>query len=508
MGALIRFWAPEAAGSGIPQTKAAYYLKFGRIRFRTAVSKFVLGTISIGTGASLGREGPTVQLSAALASCVGRWFGLAPKQVMALIPLGCAGGVAAAFNTPLAAIVFAIEEIMGDLKHRAFAGIVMVAVIAAVIERSILGTSSMFQVPSHPESHALSTLAWSWGLGLIAGFLSHLFVGSLLAIRERAKNVRGRYSWMLPGLGGLVTGCIGAAIFANTQRMGVFGIGYEDLSAALFGELGLLLLIALFFGKFVATIVSYASGGAGGIFAPTLFIGAMLGGAIGTVADAMGSAESSLAGTLALVGMGAMFAGIIRAPVTSILIIFELTGDYNLILPIMAANLSAYAISSRLRQVPIYESLLLQDGINLKKFPILRPNSGWQNLPISAIMTNTVHTLEARLPLEHAYLRIKDERFKIYPVVDSNGKYVGMVHRKGITVVSQKEPDKLVREIFVAQEFPKVYPDMKIREVANRFVDTEWSALPVVSRLDEGRVVGVVTLHDITRQQFLQERES
>ncbi|MBT7864775.1 MAG: CBS domain-containing protein [Opitutales bacterium] len=228
----------------------------------------------------------------------------------------------------------------------------------------------------------------------------------------------------------------------------------------------------------------------------------------GLLDEMMGARGSSISGTLALVGMGAMFAGIIRAPVTSILIIFELTGDYNLILPIMAANLSAYAISSRLRQVPIYESLLLEDGINLRKFPILRLNSGWQSLPVSVIMTNTVHTLEGRLPLEHAYLKIKDERFKIYPVVDSNGKYVGMVHRKGITVVSQKDPDKLVQEFFVAQDFPKVYPDMKSRDVANRFVDTEWSALPVISRLDEGCVVGVVTLHDIKRQQFLQERES
>lgn len=508
VGALLKFWAPEAAGSGIPQTKAAYYLKFGRIRFRTAISKFLLGTISIGSGASLGREGPTVQLSAALASCVGRWFGLAPRQVMALIPMGCAGGVAAAFNTPLAAIVFAIEEIMGDLKHRAFAGIVMVAVIAAVIERSILGTSSMFQVPPHPDSHSLLTLAWSLVLGVAAGFLSHVFVGALLATRERAKSVQGQFNWMMPGLGGLATGCIGAAIYANTERMGVFGIGYEDLSAALFGELGLALLLILLVGKFAATIFSYSSGGSGGIFAPTLFIGAMLGGIVGSLAELMGSSGSSMPGTLALVGMGAMFAGIIRAPVTSILIIFELTGDYNLILPIMAANLSAYAISSRLRQVPIYESLLLQDGINLRKFPILRPNSGWQTLPVSAIMTNTVHTLEARLPLGNAYLEIKDERFNIYPVVDSNGKYIGMVHRKGVIAVSQKDPDKLVREIFVAQDFPKVYPDMKIRDVANRFVETEWSALPVVSRLDEGRVVGVVTLHDITRQQFLQERES
>lgn len=505
VGFLIRYWAPEAAGSGIPQVKAAYYLKFGRIRLRAAVSKFVLGTLSIGSGASLGREGPTVQISAAIASSVGRWFGLAPRQVMSLIPLGCAGGIAAAFNTPLAAIVFAIEEIMGDLKHRAFAGIVMVAVIAAVIERSLLGTSSMFQVPDHPESHALMTLIWSLVLGVGSGFISHAFVEMLLVARERVKTFRGRFAWMMPGMGGLGTGIVGAFIYANSGRMGVFGIGYEDLSAALFGNLGIGLLAALLVGKFVATIFSYASGGAGGIFAPTLFIGAMLGGIVGSLADLVGSDESMMPGTLALVGMGAMFAGIIRAPVTSILIIFELTGDYNLILPIMAANLSSYAIASKLKQVPIYESLLLQDGINLKKFPILRPDRGWQGLPVSAIMTNTVQTLDSRMPLEHAYRKIKDERFKIYPVVDSNGRYVGLVHRKGIIVVGQKEPDKLVREIFVAQKFPKVFPDMKIREVANKFVDTEWGALPVVSRLDEGRVVGIVTLHDITRQQISQE---
>lgn len=268
VGFLVKHWAPEAAGSGIPQTKAAYFLKFGRIRFRTAISKFILGTISIGSGASLGREGPTVQLSAALASCVGRWFGLAPRQVMSLIPLGCAGGIAAAFNTPLAAIVFAIEEIMGDLKNRTFAGIVMVAVIAAVIERSILGSSSLFSVPHHPDSHALTTLALSLGLGIAAGLASHAFVEALLVARDRVKLVRGRFDWMMPGLGGLATGCIGASIYANTGRLGIFGIGYDDLSAALFGSLGMGLLAALFLGKFAATIFSYASGGAGGFLLP------------------------------------------------------------------------------------------------------------------------------------------------------------------------------------------------------------------------------------------------
>lgn len=509
VGFLLKHWAPEAAGSGIPQTKAAYYLKFGRIRFRTALAKFVLGTVSIGTGGSLGREGPTVQLSAAIASWVGRWFGLSTRQVMQLIPLGCAGGIAAAFNTPLAAIVFAIEEIMGDLKHKAFAGIVMVAVLAAVIERSLLGSSSLFQVPPHSEMITWPPLLWSLVLGILAGFLSHAFVECLLAVRERAKGIadQSRWGWMMPGLGGLAVGCLGASIYANTGHMGVFGIGYEDLSDALFGNFGFQLLAVLFVGKFAATIFSYSSGGSGGIFAPTLFIGAMLGGMLGILAKTVGMGSEAMPSILALVGMGAMFAGIIRAPVTSILIIFELTRDYNLILPIMLANLSSYAIASKLRSVPIYEALLLQDGINLRKFPILRPSMGWQNLPVSTIMTNTVHTLWANLPLEHAYLKIKDERFKIYPVVDENGKYVGLIHRKGITVVSKTDPDKLVREIFISDTFPKVFPDTKIRDVAKEFVNTEWVAVPVVSRLDEGRVIGVVTLHDITRQQFLQEQK-
>jgi len=505
VGLLIKHWVPEAAGSGIPQVKAAYFLKFGRIRLRAALGKFLLGTVSIGTGGSLGREGPTVHICAAIASWVGRWFGLAPRQVMALIPLGCAGGIAAAFNTPLAAIVFAIEEIMGDLKNKAFAGIVMVAVIAAVIERSLLGSASVFAVPMHPESLSWASLALSAFVGICAGLVSHLFVEALLRLRERAKLVQGGYAWMLPGLGGLATGCVGALVWVLFGHFGVFGIGFADLSAALAGQLGLAALSALLIGKFLATLFSYASGGSGGIFTPTLFIGAMLGGAVGVVAQALSGVSEGLPHTLALVGMGAAFAGIIRAPVTSILIIFELTRDYNLILPIMLANLTSYAIASKLRSVPIYEALLVQDGINLRKFPILRPSQGWQNLPVSSIMTNTVHSLRADMTLRDAGEQIERERFKIYPVVDAEGRYAGLIHRKGVKVVGAQDPGRTVREVFVSDTLPKGFPDTPIREVAKQFVNTEWVALPVVSRLDEDRLVGVVTLHDITRQQFLQE---
>jgi len=505
-GFLIKYWAPEAAGSGIPQVKAAYFLKFGRIRFRTAVSKFVLGVISIGSGSSMGREGPTVQISAALASWMGRWLGLPSRLVQRLMPLAAAGGIAAAFNTPLSAIMFAIEEIMGDLKHRALAGIVLVAVIAAVIERSMLGSSSLFQVPLHVDFQP-SELVWSLLVGILAGVFSHLFVGGLLTLRQRVLQVRGRFSWAMPALGGLATGLIGTGVFAWSGHLGVFGIGYDDLSLALFGKLGLLLLVVLFVGKFAATILCYATGGAGGIFAPTLFLGAMLGGAVATAVDLIPGVSGIQTGSLALIGMGAMFAGVIRAPVTSILIIMELTGDYALVLPIMLANLTAYALASHWRKIPIYEALLLQDGVNLRQFPILRPHSNWQNLPVNTIMTNDVVTLEAEEGLPEALGEIEGRPFNLFPVLNEDGKFFGMVHRKGITNVVESHPDRRVGDVLISSPIPVCHPDQPIREVVQLFVNCDHTTLPIVSRVDPGRLIGVVTLHDITRQQFLNESQ-
>ncbi len=505
-GFLIRFWAPEAAGSGIPQTKAAYFLKFGRIRFRTAVSKFALGVISIGSGSSLGREGPTVQISAALASWVGRWLGLAPRLVQRLIPMAAAGGIAAAFNTPLAAIMFAIEEIMGDLKHRALAGIVLVAVIAAVIERSILGSSSLFRVPLHVDFQP-SELIWSLLIGILAGVFSHIFVGTLLHLRQRVRQIRVRGAWAMPAAGGLATGVIGAAVFAWSGHLGIFGIGYEDLSLALFGKLGLVLLIVLFAGKFIATILCYATGGAGGIFAPTLFLGAMLGGAVATAVDLIPGVPEIQVGSLALIGMGAMFAGVIRAPVTSILIIMELTGDYALILPIMLANLTAYSLASRWRKIPIYEALLLQDGVNLRQFPILRPHANWQNLPVNTIMTNDVVTLRTGEPLPEAFAEIKGQSFNLFPVLTEEGDFSGMVHRKGIINVVESHPERRVEDVLVSPQIPICHPDQPIGEVVQLFVNCDHTTLPIISRVDPGRLIGVVTLHDITRQQFLIESQ-
>jgi len=500
---LARF-APQARGSGIPQVKERYFLRFGRIRLQTAAWKFVLGTVSIGSGASLGREGPTVQIAASLASWAGRWLGLAPRNIARLIPMASAGAIAAAFNTPLAAIMFVIEEIMGDLKHRALAGIVLVAVIAAVIERGLLGSSAMFAVPSHEEFSAMQ-LVWSVLIGVLAGCTSELWVRWLLKLRRRVLDVKSRWKWALPGLGGLATGLIGAAVLAAFDQAGVLGIGYETLTAALFGQLGFTVLLALFAGKFIATIFSYSSGGAGGIFAPTLFIGAMLGGAVGQLAHHLSPDVPSIVSSLAVIGMGAMFAGIIRAPVTSILMIFELTQDYELILPIMLANLIAYAVATRLRRVPIYEALLMQDGVSLRRFPLLRPSEHWQEMPVNTIATHDIVTLGHGDFLPAARDEISAKTFLLFPVLDDRGRYVGMVHRKGIERVAETHPERTVADVLVDPPVPIVNPDQPIHEVVRLFVSTEQTTLPVVSRIDAGRVVGVVTLHDITRQQFLHE---
>lgn len=512
LGGLIVGWglarfAPQAAGSGIPQVKERYFLRFGRIRLETAIWKFLFGTLSIGSGASLGREGPTVQIAASLASWSGRWLGLAPRDVARLIPMASAGAIAAAFNTPLAAIMFVIEEIMGDLKYRALAGIVLVAVMAAVIERSILGSSAMFAVPTH-EEFSVAQLLWSVLLGLLAGGVSELFVRGLLALRQRAKAVALRVRWMMPAVGGLITGLVGAGVLAMCGRAGVFAIGYDDLTAALSGNLALTVLLALFVGKLVATIFSYGSGGCGGIFAPTLFIGAMLGGALGVIGAHVSPSHPTLPSSLAVIGMGAMFAGTIRAPVTSILMIFELTQDYALILPIMLANLIAYALASRLRRVPIYEALLLQDGVNLRRFPLLRPSEHWQELPVNTIVSHDVQTVRLNEPLPEARDDIAAKSFRLFPVLDDRGRYAGMVHRKGIERVAETHPERMVADVLVDPPVPIVHPDQPIREVVRLFVSTEQTTLPVISRTDPGRLIGVVTLHDITRQQFLHEERA
>lgn len=361
----LRYWVPGAVGSGIPQVKYAYAREAGRVPFRDAVGKFVLAVIQIGSGASLGREGPTVQICAGVSSFLGKIGRLSRQNRRRMASVGVAAGIAAAFNAPIAAVTFTLEEVIGDLDQTMLSGVIVAAALAAVVERSILGQHPVLEILRTYTLGKASSLLWYAVLGVLSGIISVAFTDSLLGLRAEFKRFTAVPAWVHPAIGGAVTGILAVVGLLWLHTGGIAGGGYGTLGRALMGSLPLKVLVGLCVLKFGATVFSYSSGGVGGIFAPALFIGATLGGAVGYVDVAVFHHPAEEIGAFAVVGMGAVFAGIIRAPITSVLIIFEMTGGYGLVLPLMVANMTAYALARHWRHTPIYEALLLQDGVVL-----------------------------------------------------------------------------------------------------------------------------------------------
>jgi CIC family chloride channel protein len=381
VGLALQYWVPGAVGSGVPQVKVAYALASGYVPLRDAVGKFVLGIIQIGTGSSLGREGPTVQICAGISSALARVAGLSKQSQRRMAAVGVAAGIAAAFNAPIAAVTFTLEEVVGDLDQTMLSGVIVAAAIAAVVERSVLGQHPVFEI-QHPYSMGPPSSLVSYAiLGLLAAFASVAFTDSLLGLRTRFKKFSVVPKWVHPGIGGVMTGTLAVVGMLWLKHDGITGGGYRTLSQALTGSLPLKVMMGLCVLKLAATVCSYSSGGAGGIFAPALFIGGTLGGAVGYLDVVVFHHSADSIGAFALVGMGAVFAGIIRAPMTSILIIFEMTGGYGLILPLMIANMTAYGLARHWRSVPIYEALLLQDGIVLPHGKPVTPDESAPELP-------------------------------------------------------------------------------------------------------------------------------
>jgi chloride channel protein, CIC family len=354
---LFRFF-PDARGSGIPQTRVALVLQNGIIGFRTVVGKFLCSSISLGSGVALGREGPSVHIGAGIASVAGRRLGLSEEHVRSLIPVGTAAAVAAAFNTPLAAVLFTLEEILADLHARVVGSVVIGAATSWIVLRLILGDEPLFHVPAYQLVHPLEFVIYAV-LGLLGGLVSTAFVKLLLWQRAAFLKAPRRWQPFTPAAGGLVVGLLALA------APGVLGVGYNLVSDALNGQMALKMMLLLLVLKLVATSTSYSSGNAGGIFGPALFIGAMLGGGVGQVAHSLLPDYTGNAGAYALVGMGAAFAGIVRTPMTSVIMIFEVTRDYTIIVPLMIANLCSYLLAQKLQKLPIYEALSRQDGITM-----------------------------------------------------------------------------------------------------------------------------------------------
>jgi CIC family chloride channel protein len=385
VGLALQYLVPFARGSGIPEVKSSFLLTPGpQLSGRTVVGKFVLGAVTIGSGFSLGREGPTVQICAGIGAAVGRFTRRPTRFVKSLISVGAAAGIAAAFNTPLAAITFALEEIVGDLNQRLVGAIVVATVAAAVIEHAILGGAPVFAVPTYALVRWWELIAYA-ALGAIAGLAATLFVKATLVLRLAVRRVKALPGWAKPALGGLVMALIGIV----TPE--VFGIGYATLSEALLGGMSFQRMAGLCVMKIAATVVSYSFGLSGGIFAPALFMGGMLGGAVGHVVERFVTASPQSVGSFALVGMGAFFVGAIRAPMTSILIIFEMTGDYAIILPLMISNMISYTIAVKLQGLPIYDALLKQDGVPIEEH---HRRADLRHITVDQAMTPAVNPLE------------------------------------------------------------------------------------------------------------------
>lgn len=502
VGLLLKYVVPNARGSGVPQVKAAYASRVPKIPLRDAVGKLVISSLQIGSGASLGREGPTVQICSGLASKLAQLARLSPRNQRRLMPVGAAAGIAAAFNAPIAAVTFTIEEVVGQLDQTVLSGVIVAAALAAVIERSVLGTHPVFNVPQAfglPDARSLLVYA---ALGLAAGVLSVAFTESILRLRRGFRAQRWVPDWAQPAVGGVVTGCLTVGVLYWLGVGGINGGGYRVVEQSLSGHLPLRVLLVLCGAKLLATVFSYSSGGAGGIFAPSLFMGAMLGGAFGALDQWLFDHGDAALGAFALVGMGATFCGTIRAPMTSVLIIVELTSGYGLILPLMIANMSAYALARYLRPTPIYEALLEQDGVRLKSRPATHAleQLKLEGLPVAG--EDRARLAAGRLAMELLRADLPPGQH-VFPVHDGDSRIVGLVTSEDLAVL-EAEPglSSLITASDIMRPLVSVGRNDTLLTALELMRAERLPELPVVD--EQGRIVGFIDESTIASA-YLQE---
>ena len=377
-GWLLTKFAPDAAGSGIPQLKLAFWKDFGHTPARLGWVKFVASALSIGGGQSLGREGPSVQLGGNVASTIAGLLGVAKQNKRAAAAAGAAAGLAAAFNAPLAAVAFVLEEILEDLNSRLLGPVLLASVIGAFVVHACLGAQPAFNLPriEEPSWRAYVLMPISAGLATLAGVI----------FQRGALNLRGRArAWKLPPLwrplvGGLVTWVLGIAVFQQSGHLGVFGLGFDDLSHALESGVALKLALALLTAKLLATIACYGLGGSGGIFSPSLFFGGMCGVAVAVVGHHFAALNEADRILLVVGGMSACLGGVVQAPVTGVLIIFEMTHQFALLPGLLIAGLVSQLVARRCNRENFYEAVLTQDGHEMAHVIPPRDLRSWQGL--------------------------------------------------------------------------------------------------------------------------------
>jgi chloride channel protein, CIC family len=510
---LTRYVFPNVRGSGINQTKAALYIHNGYISFRTVIGKFLLSALAIGSGHSLGPEDPSLQIGAGVASLISRRFGMSKEKLRIFAPIGAAAGLAAAFNAPISAILFVIEEVIGQWSAAVLGSIVLSAISSVVVARSFWGAQPMFRIPVVDLRDSRELLAYA-ALGVVGGFASLLFAKSLSYLRPKLRSQPPWSQLLQPAAAGLIVGAIG--YFGLTQ---VMGAGYDAIDQAMHSQFTwrMLLILALF--KIIATTLSFSSGTPGGMFAPTLFIGAMLGAAVGTFEKIYFPHLTGTTGSYALVGMGVLFAAFLRAPLTSVFMVLEVSGNYSIVLPVILANTIAYLISRILQPVPILEQFTHQDGLYLPSMEELREES---NLHLEdAIQPVTVPILQGSDTIAntiHSLAQFEDSKsIPVFLIQCSDGLWYAARREELESLSSISTPNSqeaqtnpndaptAPSEITLAEHLghertPVLFPDLPLASALPHF--QRWPLLPITNRAMRGSLEGAVSLHDVlTRYQ-------
>ena len=494
-GYLLFRYFPNARGSGIPQTKFALFIRDGYISLRTVLGKFLCCSISLASGIALGREGPSVQIGAGIASVIGRSFGLSPANVKALVPVGCSAALAAAFNTPIAAVLFSLEEILGDFHAPVLGSVVLSSATSWMVLHLVLGDQPLFHTPAYQLVNPLEFGVYAL-LGVVGGLGSVCFVKLLLNLRLWFGKLPKSTLWIQPAMGGLAVGLIGWFMPE------VLGVGYDYVDRVLGGDFPVKTVALLALLKIVATPVCYSSGNAGGIFGPSLFIGAMIGGTVGGIAHTLFPAVTASPGAYALVGMGAAFAGIVRTPMTSVIMIFEMTRDYAIIVPLMIANMISFVISSVLQPEPIYEALALQEGVHLPKFEARRELGG---VRAGEIMDREARPMPRETDIDQAIAFLDEAHANSWPV--GAGRRVDGV----VNVQQARNADHVltVGELISGRDsFPHAHSDHQVTYVLDRMRNEGLDTLAVVSRADIHELQGVVTLARILASYGIEGKRS
>jgi CIC family chloride channel protein len=483
---LVELVFPVVRGSGVNQTKAAVYVYDGFIAFRTVIGKFITSALAIGGGHSLGPEDPSLQIGAGLASAIGRAAGVSRARLRLVAPVGAAAGLAAAFNSPITAVLFVIEEVIGTWSAVALGAVVLAAVSSVVVQHWFLGDQPLFHVPEYHLAHTNELFVYA-ALGLAGGVAALVFVKLALSLRARLAALPRWTRFVQPAAAGLVIAVV-AVWFPQ-----ITGAGYEAIDQAMHDRYVWHVLAALAGLKILATVASFATGTPGGLFAPTLFVGAMLGGAVAAAARALVPGFEGSTGAYALIGMGTTFAGIMRAPITSVFMIVEVSGNYSIVLPVMIANTIAYLVSRHYQREALFDALAAQDGVPL-------PSMEQQREAIVSRVEDAVRPPGVVLSVDE---RVEDAVARMRAAAADHA--LVRARRGAWTIARRDRLEAFLREdkgdlavgsvLGLAAPAPVLHPDQTL-DVALRRIG-EYPFLPVVHRADADRLIGVADIESI-----------